>query len=163
MEEKDDLIKGYILSFSQEKRMRNNIKENTFLNHYKTNQKNNYPIKFNKSNKNNRLQNLNINVKIDFNERLNLKESIKHNKFLLKRQKMEDPIKIKKEKNQINKFLPILNDEKQIFVNNSLSKKKKFLIRTQQNFGDAKKMKNMKKLANKSYFSVDKIRLKKKI
>ena len=162
MEEKDDLIKGYILSFSQEKRMRNNIKENTFLNHYKTNQKNNYPIKFNKSNKNNRLQNLNINVKIDFNERLNLKESIKHNKFLLKRQKMEDPIKIKKEKNQINKFLPILNDEKQIFVNNSLSKKKKFLIRTQQNFGDSKKMKNMKKLANKSYFSVDKIRLKKK-
>ena len=161
MEEKDDLIKGYILSFSQERRMRNKIRENTFLSHYKTNQKSNNTIKFNKSNNNNKIQNLNINVKIDFNNRLNLKESLNNNKFILKSQKVENPIKIKKEKYQIHKYLPILHDDKQIFVNNSLTQKK-FSVKTQKNFGEAKKIKNIKKLANKSYFSVDKIRLKKK-
>ena len=159
MEEKDELIKGCILSFSQERRIRNNTKNNNIFCQFKTNYKKNSNLNFNKSN-NNRVQYLNIKEKMDNSNRLNLKDCI-DNKFILKSQKIEKPIKIKKENQVNNKMLPILQNDKKSNMNSSLTTKR-YLIKTQKDFWKIKKMKSMKRSANKSFFSVDKIKLKKK-
>ena len=147
------------MSFSQERRIRNNTKDNNIFCQFKTNYKKNNNLNFNKNN-NNKVQYPNINEKMDNSNRLNLKDCI-DNKFILKSQKIEKPIKIKKENQVNNKMLPILQNDKKINMNSSLTTKR-YLIKTQKDFWKIKKMKSMKRSANKSFFSVDKIKLKKK-
>ena len=158
MEEKEKLDKENLNYFSQERRIRNNPKDKYYFCQFKTNIKKISNSNFNKSNFN-RIANININDNINDSNRLNLKDYTKSNEFLLKSQKIEMPIKIKKEQNNINKILPALNHEKNNNCNDSLNINK-YLLKSKKDFCKLKKKSNMKKM-NKSYFSVDKIKIKK--
>ena len=152
METKEEIKKEFLKSFSQEKKIKNNQIQNPnekfIFNKFKSNTKKPTAFIFNKSIYN-RVQNININDNIDDISKLNLKDC-NNNKFLFKSQNFEKPIKIKKEQN--TKLLPTLkNDRNNINVNDSLTAKKCFKL---------KKLKNMKKTTNKSYFSVDKTKIK---
>ena len=154
MEVKEELKKDFLKSFSQEKKLKNNQNQNQIqnekfiFNKFKSNTKKPTTLNFNKSIYN-RLQNININDHVDNISKLNLKDCIS-NKFLFKSQQLEKPIKIKKEQNY--KLLPTLKNERNnININDSLTAKKCLKL---------KKAKNVKKTTNKSYFSVDKTKIK---
>ena len=150
MEVKEELKKEFLKSFSQEKKLNNiqNPNEKFIFNKFKSNSKKPSTLNFNKSIYN-RLQNININDNLEDISKLNLKDCIS-NKFLFKSQQFEKPVKIKKEQNI--KLLPTLkNDRNIININDSLTAKKCLKL---------KKVKNMKKTTNKSYFSVDKAKIK---
>ena len=151
MEENKELKNGILKSFSQEKKTKYNQNEKLIFNKFKTNVKRTTNLNFNKSIYN-RVQNIiiNDNIKINNSNNLNLKDCV-NNKLMLQSQKFEKPIKIKKEQN--TKILPILQNDKQINIINESLTAKKFL--------KLKKTKNTKKSANKSFFSVDKLKIKK--
>ena len=158
VEEKEDLAKEFLMNFSQERKIKNNPKEKFIFNQFKTNIKKGNNLNFNKSIYS-RVQNININDNVNDSTKLNLKDCINSNSnFLAKSQKIEKPIKIRKEQNIINnKILPVLRNEKNNNINDSLSTKK-FIIKTKWKI---KKDKNVKNSTNKSYFSVDKVKIKK--
>ena len=151
MEENKELKNGILKSFSQEKKTKYNQNEKLIFNKLKTNVKRTTNLNFNKSIYN-RVQNIiiNDNIKVNNSNNLNLKDCV-NNKLMLQSQKIEKPIKIKKEQN--TKILPILQNDKQINIINESLTAKKFL--------KLKKTKNTKKSANKSFFSVDKLKIKK--
>ena len=151
MEEKEEFKKGFLKSFSQERKINNFSNENFNFNKFKVNIKDTTSFNYNKKIYN-RIRNININDNINDYNKFNLKDNIS-NKFIFKSQKIEKPIKIKKEQSKINKALPALNNDNKININDSLTAKKCLKL---------KKEKNMKKSVNKRYFSVDKIKIKKK-
>ena len=151
MEENIVLQNKFLKSFSQERRIKKNSNEKLIYNKFKTNVKKNPNLIFNKSIYR-RVRNSNIHDNINENNsnKLNLKDNI-NNKFTFQSQKRENPIKIKKE--QYTKILPVLhNDKKDNNVIEPLTAKKIFKL---------KKMKNLKKTTNKSFFSVDRVKIKK--
>ena len=158
VEKKEDLTKEFLMSFSQERKIKYNPKEKFIFNQFKTNVKKGNIFNFNKSIYS-RVQNININDNINDSKKLNLKDFINNNSnLLIKSQKIEKPIKIKKEQNIINnKVLPALHSDKNNNINDSISTKK-FIIKAKKDFFKVKKEKNT---ANKSYFSVDKVKIKK--
>ena len=149
MEENIDIQKHFLKSFSQERRLKKNSNDKLIFNKFKTNVKKTPNINFNKSIYN-RVRNININDNFNVNEtNINLKDYM-NNKFIFQSQKLEKPIKIKKEQNA--KILPVLQNDKKDNIIESLTAKK---------FLKLKKMKNLKKTTNKSFFSVDKVKIKK--
>lgn len=147
MEEKGNFFRGNKMSFSQDKKIINNSRQKYIFNQFKiTNRKDKTPnsnSNFNQTNYNS-IQNININISnniINKSNRMNLKDPIT-NKFVLKSQQKDKPVIIYKEQNNNNKILPLLD-------------KREYLIPSK------KKSKN--NYNNKSFFSVDKLKLKKKI
>ena len=116
MEEKEELNKQYLNSFSQEGRIRTLQRDKHILNHFKTNIKkihnSNYKSNFN------RINYVNINDNINDSNRPNFKDSMTKNLFL-KSQKIEKPIIIKKSQNNVNKLLPALKDKKKNYFDDS--------------------------------------------
>ena len=97
VEEKEDLAKEFLMNFSQERKIKNNPKEKFIFNQFKTNIKKGNNLNFNKSIYS-RVQNININDNVNDSTKLNLKDCINSNSnFLAKSQKIEKPIKIRKE------------------------------------------------------------------
>ena len=146
MEEKGNFFRGNKMSFSQDKKIINNSRQKYIFNQFKiTNRKDKTPnsnSNFNQTNYNS-IQNININISnniINKSNRMNLKDPIT-NKFVLKSQQKDKPVIIYKEQNNNNKILPLLD-------------KREYLIPSK------KKSKN--NFNNKSFFSVDKLKLKKK-
>ena len=146
MEEKGNFFRGNKMSFSQDKKIVYNSRQKYIFNQFKiTNRKDKTPnsnSNFNQTNYNS-IQNININISnniINKSNRMNLKDPIT-NKFVLKSQQKDKPVIIYKEQNNNNKILPLL-DKREYFIP---SKKK-----SKNNYN------------NKSFFSVDKLKLKKK-
>ena len=158
IDKKDDIIKGCILSFSQEKSLTKSLKDSYSFSQFNKNIKNASNFNFSKSNSN-RAQKYHIYEKMDNVNKLNKKDII-NAKFILKSQKIEKPITIKNEQNQKNEILPILHD-KNNFLNNSITSKRSNLYNSSSDVMKIKQLKNVKKF-NKSHFSVDKIKIKKK-
>ena len=149
MEENIDIQKHFLKSFSQERRLKKNANDKLIFNKFKTNVKKTPNINFNKSIYN-RVRNININDNFNINDtNINFKDYM-NNKYIFQSQKIEKPIKIKKEQNA--KILPVLQNDKKDNIIESLTAKK---------FLKLKKMKNLKKTTNKSFFSVDKVKIKK--
>ena len=157
MEGKKDLLKGNIISFSQDKNILNTPHHNYFFGQFMINSNKN---KTSFSNYNisiyNRLQNINNNNYINNSNRLNLRDSVT-NKFFLKSNSKDNPIKIRKEITYDDKFLPLLQNDKK---NESTFSSKENMLKTKK---DVKKIKYPKFSTNKSFFSVDKLKMKKKI
>ena len=143
MDEKNNLTKKYKMNLSEERRLRK-FSKNEYISslHKKTYFKSNNTC-FNKSNLARDINVVNNNRNMDFN-----------NHFLLNHKKVT-PIKILKDDGS-SKFLPVL-------INEKLKNFKEHLI--SKNAGSKtflkKNSKKQKFLLNKSYFSVDKIKLKK--
>jgi len=143
MEEKRNLFRGNKMSFSQDKKIINSSRQKYIFNQFKIiNSKDNTPnSNFSKTNYNG-IQIINNNISnniINKSSHMSLKDSIT-NKFILKSQQKDKPIMIHKEQNN-NKALPLLDN-------------REYLIPSK------KKIKN--NYNNKSFFSVDKLKLKKK-
>ena len=156
MEKREEIIKGDIINFSQDKNKLISSNPKYVFNQFNINYSKNInsTINFNKGN--NRYQNININNNDYNSNRIFLNEGFSK-KYILRSQSKETPIKIKNEEN--NKFLPLLQNE--IKINDSQSSKE-CVLKSKKNFGKFKKGKDIKLSTNKSYFSVDKVKVKKK-
>ena len=146
MDENTNLTKKYRMNFSEENRLRNFHNKDAISALHKKNYIKNSNTCFNKTN---------INKDITT---INNSEKKEHNIFLLADKKFITPIKIQKDENY-SKFLPILENDK-------LKKFKETLFHKNKNNNGMKTIlrKNNKKqkfFLNKSYFSTDKIKLKK--
>jgi hypothetical protein len=147
------------LSFSQEKNIGKNLNDNYSFSQFNKNIKSTSNFNFNKNNSN-RAQKYRMYDKMDNNYKLN-KIDVINTKFVLKSQKIEKPIMIKKEQNQANKILPLLNDKINL-LNNSSASKNSNLINIPPEILKIQKLKKTVKKLNKSHFSFDKIKIRKK-
>ena len=150
---KEEINKDCMKSFSQERRIRNNSKGKYFLNHFKinSNKKNNIILNYKRAT--NRVQSTNITGNLNNNNIIssNNRLTISKNKFLLKSQKIEKPIIIKMEQQNNMSQLPLLPEG-----NVPDSPPRKYLLKCKK----VKKPKNIKNSTNRSYYSVDKVKIK---
>ena len=144
MDENNSLQMRYRLHFSEENRLRKNQYKNSFSSLHKKNILNNNKTCFNKSN----------NCTKEVNILNNNKEFNSDNTLFLSSKKIITPIKIQKDISK--KILPLLLTDK-------MKKFEGSLISKDTTTKNVIKKKNKKFLLNKSYFSADKLKLKKDI
>ena len=160
MNKNERLIKGCIMSFSQEKRIKNNIIDKNLIYQLNKNLKKYSNSNFNKSNSN-RAQNYRLyekKEKPDITNRLNIPDHINKN-FILKSQKIEKPVTVQKEHNQTNRILPLLNDKTNYINNSIIISKKNLLNNASSDLLKITKLKTVKRV-NKSHFSMEKKTIK---
>ena len=144
MDESNNLIKKYKMNYSEENRLRNFPKNECVSSLHKKNYLNNNYTCFNKSNFTKDLNVIN-------NNNLEIKQ---YNNLFLLNPKMISPIKIQRD-DSFSKILPILSNDK---IKNY---KETLILKNNQKRYLKNNNKKQKFFLNKSYFSVDKIKLKK--